>query len=46
MIEDPNDFKFQKKHEYDWDYVEEEVFNKSDFLDGGYKNGKLDRSNN
>ena len=29
MIEDPNDFKFQKKHEYDWDYVEEEVFNKS-----------------
>lgn len=29
MIEDPKDFNFQKKNEYDWDYVEEEVFNKS-----------------
>ncbi|MEG0854877.1 MAG: 50S ribosomal protein L11 methyltransferase [Terrisporobacter sp.] len=29
MIEDPKDFLFQKKNEYDWDYVEEEVFNKS-----------------
>lgn len=28
MIEDPNDFFFQKKNELDWDYVEEEVFNK------------------
>ena len=27
-IEDPKDFKFQKKNEYDWDF-EEEVFNKS-----------------
>lgn len=26
-IEDPKDFKFQKKHEYDWDFVEEEIFN-------------------
>ncbi|MBC2576519.1 50S ribosomal protein L11 methyltransferase [Peptostreptococcus canis] len=26
MIEDPKDFYFQKKNEYDWDYVEEEVF--------------------
>ena len=30
MIEDPKDFDFQKKHEYDWDYVEEEVFKKGD----------------
>lgn len=29
MIEDPKDFLFQKKNELDWDYVEEEVFNKS-----------------
>lgn len=28
MIEDPKDFFFQKKNELDWDYVEEEVFNK------------------
>ena len=28
MIEDPKDFLFQKKSELDWDYVEEEVFNK------------------
>ena len=28
MIEDPKDFLFQKKNELDWDYVEEEVFNK------------------
>ena len=27
MIEDPKDFKFQKKNEYDWDFVEEEIFN-------------------
>ena len=26
-IEDPKDFKFQKKNEYDWDFVEEEIFN-------------------
>ncbi|MEG0180862.1 MAG: 50S ribosomal protein L11 methyltransferase [Paraclostridium sp.] len=26
-IEDPKDFKFQKKHDYDWDFVEEEIFN-------------------
>lgn len=26
LIEDPNDFKFQKKESYEWDYVEEEVF--------------------
>lgn len=30
MIEDPKDFLFQKAHEYDWDYVEEEVFNTDD----------------
>ena len=29
MIEDPKEFLFQKKNELDWDYVEEEVFNKS-----------------
>ncbi len=29
VIEDPKDFLFQKKNELDWDYVEEEVFNKS-----------------
>lgn len=29
IIEDPKDFLFQKKNELDWDYVEEEVFNKS-----------------
>ena len=29
MIEDPKDFLFQEKNELDWDYVEEEVFNKS-----------------
>lgn len=29
MIEDPKDFLFQKNNELDWDYVEEEVFNKS-----------------
>lgn len=29
IIEDPKDFIFQKKNEYDWDYVEEEVFKKS-----------------
>lgn len=29
MIEDPKDFLFQKKNELEWDYVEEEVFNKS-----------------
>ena len=29
MIEDPKDFLYQKKNELDWDYVEEEVFNKS-----------------
>lgn len=29
MIEDPKDFLFQKKNELDWDYIEEEVFNKS-----------------
>ena len=29
MIEDPKDFLFQKKNELDWDYVEEEVFKKS-----------------
>ena len=28
MIEDPKDFFFQKKNELDWDYIEEEVFNK------------------
>lgn len=27
LIEDPKDFKFQKKNEYDWDFVEEEIFN-------------------
>ena len=26
-IEDPSDFKFQKKNEFDWDFVEEEIFN-------------------
>ncbi|WP_195236844.1 50S ribosomal protein L11 methyltransferase [Romboutsia sp. 1001285H_161024_C4] len=26
-IEDPKDFKFQKKNEFDWDFVEEEIFN-------------------
>ena len=26
-IEDPKDFKFQKKNENDWDFVEEEIFN-------------------
>ena len=26
-IEDPTDFKFQKKNDYDWDFVEEEIFN-------------------
>ena len=26
-IEDPKDFKFQKKNDYDWDFVEEEIFN-------------------
>lgn len=26
MIEDPKDFDFQKAHEYDWDYVEEDIF--------------------
>ena len=26
-LEDPKDFKFQKKNEYDWDFVEEEIFN-------------------
>ncbi len=30
MIEDPKDFLFQKAHEYDWDYVEEDVFNTDD----------------
>ncbi|SFE15695.1 50S ribosomal protein L11 methyltransferase [Peptostreptococcus sp. D1] len=30
MIEDPKDFLFQKAHEYDWDYVEEDVFNTED----------------
>lgn len=30
MIEDPKDFLFQKANEYDWDYVEEDVFNKDD----------------
>ena len=29
MIEDPKDFLFQNKNELEWDYVEEEVFNKS-----------------
>ena len=29
MIEDPKDFLFQEKNELDWDYVEEEIFNKS-----------------
>lgn len=33
MIEDPKDFFFQKKNELDWDYVEEEVFNKRN-IDG------------
>ena len=32
MIEDPKDFLFQEKNELDWDYVEEEVFNKSNQL--------------
>lgn len=26
-IEDPKDFKFQKKNDFDWDFVEEEIFN-------------------
>lgn len=26
-IEDPTDFKFQKKNDFDWDLVEEEIFN-------------------
>ena len=30
MIEDPKDFLFQKAHEYDWDYIEEDVFNTDD----------------
>lgn len=29
MIDDPKDFHFQKKNEYDWDYVEEEVFKRN-----------------
>lgn len=29
-IEDPKDFFFQKANEYDWDYVDEEVFNMDD----------------
>lgn len=30
MIEDPKDFNFQKANEYDWDYVEEDVFKRHD----------------
>nr|WP_314278855.1 50S ribosomal protein L11 methyltransferase [uncultured Peptostreptococcus sp.] len=30
MIDDPKDFFFQKAHEYDWDYAEEELFQRAD----------------
>lgn len=30
MIDDPTDFFFQKANEYDWDYVEEDVFKRAD----------------
>ncbi|WP_101772722.1 50S ribosomal protein L11 methyltransferase [Peptostreptococcus faecalis] len=30
MIDDPKDFMFQKAHEYDWDYVEEDMYRRSD----------------
>lgn len=30
MIEDPKDFKFQKTHDYDWDYVDEDMLKHED----------------
>lgn len=36
MIDDPKDFFFQKAHEYDWDYAEEDVFKRSDGDDSVY----------